>query len=171
MKYKEYFDILEIEPTNEIAEIKSGYKKCLLKYHPDKVNQSDKGALKIANIKTVSIINAYEILKSNLIYLDQFEKIISDVEINWDIRKGIISSNIEWIEYYKNLYILIVKFKSGGLYLYKNVDFNTYSGLITAESKGKFLHKYIAFKFNYHRLSNYDEWYRYGKQIYYRQLN
>lgn len=171
MTLKNYFNILETQQTSSIKEIKSAFKKCLLKYHPDKVDQTNTEALKKANQKTAQIIEAYEYLKKNIIYIDPFEEAISEVEISWDVRVGIDSSNIEWVEYYKELYILLVQFKSGGLYLYENVDYDTYMKLMQSPSKGKYLNKYIAYKFMYHKFSKYEEWYKFGKDIFYKKLN
>jgi hypothetical protein len=42
---------------------------------------------------------------------------------------------------------LVIKFKNGGVYRYKDVDFDTYSGFAEAESKGKYLAKNIKNKF------------------------
>jgi len=171
MNLGNYFNTLEIQQTSSINEIKSAFKKCLLKYHPDKVDQTNKEVLKKANQKTVQIIEAYEYLKRNIIYLDPFEEAISEVEISWDVRVGVASSNLEWVEYYKELYILLVQFKSGGLYLYENVGYDTYMKLIQAPSKGKYFNKYIAYKFVYHKFSKYEEWYKVGKGIYNKKLN
>lgn len=171
MNLSQHFKELEIQHTTSIKEIKRAFKKCLLKYHPDKVNQSNTEQSRRANQKTAKVIQAYQFIKENIIYLDPFEQAISEVEINWDVRVGVVSSNLKWVEYYKELYILLVQFKSGGLYLYENVGYDTYIGLMTAESKGKFLHKNIAYKFKYHSLSEYEDWYKYGKQIFHKRLN
>jgi hypothetical protein len=42
---------------------------------------------------------------------------------------------------------LIIKFKNGGIYRYKDVDYETYYGFEDAESKGKYLAKNIKNKF------------------------
>lgn len=42
---------------------------------------------------------------------------------------------------------LIIKFNNGGVYRYKDVDFETYIGFADAESKGKYLAKNIKNKF------------------------
>ncbi|MBK8620246.1 MAG: KTSC domain-containing protein [Saprospiraceae bacterium] len=171
MTLDSYFNILEIKQTTSKREIKSAWKKCLFKYHPDKADQSNEEELKQANQKTIEINKAYDYLKNNIIDLDPFEEAICEVEINWDIRKGVSSSNLKWIEYYKELHILIVQFKSGGLYLYESVNYETYVGLVQSDSKGRFLNKNIAYKFIYHRLAKYEDWYKFGKQIFHKQLN
>jgi len=42
---------------------------------------------------------------------------------------------------------LIVKFKNGGCYRYRDVDFDTWWGLVDAESKGKYIAKSVKNKF------------------------
>ena len=171
MTLAKYFNTLEIKQTNSKREIKSAWKKCLFKYHPDKADQSNVEELIKANQRTIEINKAYDYLKNNITDLDPFEEAISEVEINWEVREGVTSSNLKWVEYYKELFILLVQFKSGGLYLYENVDHDTYIGLIKSSSKGKFLNKYIAYKFVYHRLSQYEDWYKFGRHIFHKQLN
>lgn len=48
---------------------------------------------------------------------------------------------------------LKVVFRTGETYRYKNVPSFVYERLMSAESKGKFMHKYILGRFDYERLS------------------
>jgi hypothetical protein len=54
------------------------------------------------------------------------------------------SSNIDKIKYCSHTYTLIVKFSSGGVYLYSSVPHSVGHKLLRAESKGKYLSKYIV---------------------------
>lgn len=61
------------------------------------------------------------------------------------------SSNLAAVGYDgRNLY---VEFHSGWLYEYANVPRNVYESLLSADSKGKFLHYYIKGNYSYRRLA------------------
>ncbi len=163
--FNEYFKILDIKPTSSINEIRMAFKKQLFLWHPDRAKVNNRKNEELNN-KTRKIIEAYNFLKDNIKYETDFEEVIANVEINWDIRQNITSSNLEWIEYYPNLEILIVGFKNSGIYLYENVPKIIHYELISAPSKGKYLNKNIAHSLNYHKLENYAEWYKFAKRIY-----
>lgn len=179
MRYK-YFKILGIQPTSSSEEIKRAYIRQLFLWHPDRAKSTGITNEKEANIQTSNIIEAYNFLKENInptensrkgpvntnTYGDPiFRKKVSDFKdtgnINWNVRKNIISSNIDWTEYHPDSKILIIKFKKSGAYLYKNVPPNIVSGLETAQSKGKYFNQNILRSFNYHNLDSYSEWHNY----------
>ena len=58
------YKILEIEKTATNAEVKSGYRKMVKKYHPDKLQDLGEEHLKGANEKFQSIQAAYEKIKN-----------------------------------------------------------------------------------------------------------
>ncbi|MDF1550383.1 MAG: DnaJ C-terminal domain-containing protein [Bacteroidales bacterium] len=58
MEFLDYYKILELERTAQLAEIKKAYRKLALKFHPDK-NQSDNKT----HDKFIQIQEAYEVLK------------------------------------------------------------------------------------------------------------
>lgn len=60
------------------------------------------------------------------------------------------SSNIEAIGYMSGN--LIVQFKNGTKYMYKNVPVRVFEQFTTAESKGRFLNAYIKSNFECDRL-------------------
>jgi len=59
------------------------------------------------------------------------------------------SSTIKAIDYMSRLYLLTIEFKNGSVYHYHSVESNVYKGLLKAESKGKYFHKYIRGKYDY----------------------
>ena len=61
---KNYYELLEIEPTATASEITKAYKKALLKYHPDKIAFS-KLSPEESEALTKEIIKAYETLKDD----------------------------------------------------------------------------------------------------------
>ena len=58
------YKILEIEKSASNAEVKSGYRKMVKKYHPDKLQGLGEAHLKGANEKFQSIQSAYESIKN-----------------------------------------------------------------------------------------------------------
>lgn len=63
------------------------------------------------------------------------------------------STNIDSVGYNADTQTLTVKFKvSGQTYEYLNVPQTLYEGLMTAESKGKYINDNIRSQFNYRRV-------------------
>lgn len=62
------------------------------------------------------------------------------------------SSNISAVGYDMNFGSLIVEYKSGMKYQYKNVPYELYENLLKAESKGRFVNENVKGKFEYNRL-------------------
>ena len=54
--------------------------------------------------------------------------------------------------YDKKSRVLQVVFRAGDTYRYKNVPANKYDELLTAESIGKYMHKYIIGRYDYERV-------------------
>jgi DnaJ family protein A protein 5 len=57
-----HYDVLGIELTATSDEIKKAYRKCALRWHPDKHSDSDKKAQEEANRRFLEISDAYETL-------------------------------------------------------------------------------------------------------------
>lgn len=57
MKLKDYYRILELEPSATLPEIKKAYRRLALQYHPDKTNNDPYAAVQFSQIK-----EAYEVL-------------------------------------------------------------------------------------------------------------
>ena len=55
--------------------------------------------------------------------------------------------------YDQKFHSLIAVFRTGETYRYKNVPSFVYERLISADSKGKFMHKYILGRYDYERVS------------------
>ncbi len=67
-------------------------------------------------------------------------------------RDSVESSNIDKIKYCSYTYTLIVKFTGGGVYLYSSVPHSIGKKFAAAESKGKYLAKYIVGAYPYTKL-------------------
>ena len=63
------------------------------------------------------------------------------------------SSNISAVGYDMSFGSLIVEYKSGAKYQYKEVPYEVYENLIKAESKGRFINENVKGKFEYNRIT------------------
>jgi hypothetical protein len=63
-------------------------------------------------------------------------------------RKSVSSSNIESVGYDAATETLEIKFKSGGVWLYKHVPLDTYTKFMAADSMGKFFYANIKGQFD-----------------------
>lgn len=68
-------------------------------------------------------------------------------------RENVISSELRSIGYAENEAILEVEFCGGGIYQYFGVSPQLYSGLLAAESKGRFFNRWIRERHFYQRIS------------------
>jgi len=64
------------------------------------------------------------------------------------------SSNVKQVFYDDKSKSLAVRFINGGLYVYTNVDMEVYSGLMFAESVGKYLNQAIKGVYPYVKCSD-----------------
>lgn len=62
------------------------------------------------------------------------------------------SSNVESVGYDEENQILYVRFLSGSLYMYKNVNKPEYEALLSAPSIGSYLHRNIKNVYPYERI-------------------
>lgn len=163
---RQYFDILGISPTNSFELIKKAFKEQIFKWHPDRahLNNIDN---KVADEKTKRITEAFNYIKANYnIFQNDFERDSADFAIHWESRIKVTSSNLDWVEYYFKLKILLVSFKKGGIYMYENVPSQVYLDLMNAPSKGRYLNKNIAYNYVYHSIGSYNDWHVYASRFY-----
>ncbi len=62
------------------------------------------------------------------------------------------SSNLAGVDY-DGRGTLVIAFHSGGVYAYYHVPYSEYSGLMRAESHGKYFHARIKKRYAYRRIS------------------
>lgn len=62
------------------------------------------------------------------------------------------SSNINAVGYDMSFGNLVVEYKSGNKYQYKNVPYELYENLLKAESKGRFMNENVKGKFEFDRI-------------------
>jgi hypothetical protein len=72
---------------------------------------------------------------------------------NWSIAMPAVqSSTIAWAEYDKQTQVMEVRFHNGGIYIYSDVEPETYQNFLDAESQGKFFNRFIKDKYSTKRL-------------------
>lgn len=69
-------------------------------------------------------------------------------EIAWE---HVDSSNVERVAYHDETETLCVKFRSGAMYTYAGVSFNSYMSLVGADSVGRYLNSVIKGLHHYQR--------------------
>ena len=153
----------------------------MLQWHPDIA--TNKGiSVQEATLKSQQIILAYEILSENLDSLDEstfnhsyqsyyqyktsvkknyrqyYDYSIDDIDANFVNRITVKSSNVKWIDYIRDLQILVVRFKrSSGYYLYYDVPESIFERFKITDSPGRFVYQYLR-GYRYESLSECAEW-------------
>lgn len=162
-------------------ELKKLFKRQILQWHPDiAINKgiSDKEATS----KSQQIILAYEILSENLDSLEDssfgytyesyyqsktsskkryeqyYDHSIDNIDASFVNRIIVNSSNVKWIDYIRDLEILVVRFKgSSSYYLYYDVPENIFEKFKIADSPGRFVHQFLhGYKYDSH--NEYAAW-------------
>lgn len=174
--------ILEI-PQGAITldELKKAFKKNILCWHPDlAVNRGI--SIEITTSKSRDIILAYEILSENLDSLEQstynynyktyhshrttssknykqyYDSSIDDIDEKFLNRITLKSSNVKWIDYIKELEVLVVRFKNSSVYyLYFEVPESVFLKFQTADSPGRYVHQYLH-QYKYESHNKYADW-------------
>lgn len=65
---------------------------------------------------------------------------------------GVESSDLRSVGYDAATSRLAIEFKSGGTYEYFDVPQQVFTGLLSADSKGKYFHANIRERFRYHKI-------------------
>lgn len=182
MNVKEAKNILGITQRGlTLDEIKKIFKKQILQWHPDLAINKEISNQE-ATTKSQQIILAYEILSEKL---DQLEEVsfmhnfesyyqyktstkksyrqyhdhsIDNIDASFVNRITLKSSNVKWIDYIRDLEILVVRFKRSSIYyLYYDVPESIFEGFKTTDSPGQFVHQYLSgFKYDSH--GEYADW-------------
>lgn len=162
-------------------ELKKIFHKKMLYWHPDLAvhNGIEKGE---ATLKSQSIILSYEILSNNLDSLEKssyeynfttyhsyktppsknhrqfYDYSIDNIDEKFINRITLKSSNIKWIDYIKDLEVLVVRFKNSSVYyLYFDVSESVYQHFQKTDSPGRFALQYLD-SYKYKSLDKYADW-------------
>jgi len=164
-----------------LNDLKKSFKRLMLQWHPD-IAINNGISVQEATSKTQQIILAYEILSENLDSLDQntlkhtyqsyyqyktstkksykqyYDDSIDDIDVSFVNRITVKSSNVKWIDYIRDLQILVVRFKgSSGYYLYYDVPESVFERFRMTDSPGKFVHQFLR-GYRYESHGEYAEW-------------
>lgn len=171
--------VTQVAPN--INDLKKMFKKLMLQWHPD-IAINNGISMQKATSKSQEIILAYEILSENLTSLDEsifkhtyqsyyqyktstkksykqyYDHSIDDIDASFINRITVKSSNVKWIDYIRDLQILVVRFKeSSGYYLYYDVPEIVFEKFKRIDSPGRFVHQYL-YGYRYESYGEYAEW-------------
>lgn len=162
-------------------ELKKRFKKEMLQWHPD-ISVNRGVSQQEATSRSQKIILAYEILSENIESLEHssyqynyksyhsyktrasknykqyFDYSIDTIDASFLNRITLKSSNVKWIDYIKELEILVVRFKKqSDYYLYYDVPELVFRNFMRTDSPGRFVNMFL-YAYKYDRLSTYAEW-------------
>ncbi len=138
-----YRQLLEVDKTVTLKELKTIYRNAMKASHPDKFHD-DADGLAAAEEKSKSIIEAYHHL----------------VSINPEtIEQGLEAyqqtiSNAAIADYHYENVRLTVEFTDGSRYEYISVPKATYIKMVNADSPGRFAKRHIFTAFPYRKIGN-----------------
>lgn len=164
-----------------LEELKKIFKKKMLHWHPD-IAVNNGISIEEATSKSQSIILAYEILSENLDSLEEstykynyttyhsyrtpssknhkqyYDYSIDNLDEKFTNRITLKSSNIKWIDYIKDLEVLVVRFKNSSVYyLYFDVPESVYQNFQKTDSPGRFVHQNLH-RYKYKSDNKYADW-------------
>ncbi|MDH7462154.1 KTSC domain-containing protein [Chitinophagaceae bacterium 26-R-25] len=164
-----------------LNDLKKIFKKLMLQWHPDIAINKGISAQE-ATSTSQQIILAYEILSENLDSLDEvsmkytyqsyyqyktstkksykqyYDHSIDGIDASFVNRITVKSSNVKWVDYIRDLQILVVRFKrSSGYYLYYDVPESIFERFRMAESPGRFVYQYLH-GYKYESYGEYADW-------------
>lgn len=162
-------------------ELKKIFKRQMLQWHPDISINRGISHLE-ATSKSQQIILAYEILSENLesleddsfkhtyesyyqyktstkkSYRQYYDYSIDDIDASFVNRIIVKSSNVKWIDYIRDLEILVVRFKGSSVYyLYYEVPESIFEKFKVSDSPGRFVHQFLH-GYKYDSRDEYADW-------------
>lgn len=171
-----------------LDELKKIFKKKMLYWHPDIAVNNDISAAEVTS-KSQNIIMAYEILSESLDSLEEstykynyktyhsyrtpssrnykqyYDYSIDNIDEKFINRITLKSSNVKWIDYIKDLEILVVRFKNSSVYyLYFDVPVSVYQSFQRTDSPGRFVHQYLH-RYKYESHNKYADWLNFYKSL------
>jgi len=142
-KINDYRKLFGVTATATLAELKTIYRNSMKENHPDKIQDNDEAKAE-AEIKSRMMIEAYHFLVSiapetTEAQLPEFKDTILECGISDFNYKGIT---------------LEITFSNGSCYEFFNVQKNTYSKFVNADSPARFAKRHIYNEFVYRKTVN-----------------
>jgi len=144
-KIVDYRNLLNVEKTVTLKELKTIYRNAMKESHPDKFQGDDHG-LKAAEEKSKDIIEAYHFLVSIN---------AETIQLGLPEYQETITTAIITDYKYENIR-LIINFSNGSIYEFISVPKATYIKMVNAESPGRFAKRHVFTAFPYRKVSNQD---------------
>lgn len=142
-KIADYRNLLNVDKTVTLKELKTIYRNAMKESHPDKF-QGDEEGLRKAEENSKAIIEAYHFLVS--INPETIEQQLPEY------KETIATATITDYRY-ENIR-LIVNFSNGSVYEFISVPKATYIKMVNADSPARFAKRHIFGAFPYRKVSN-----------------
>ncbi|OYU80652.1 MAG: molecular chaperone DnaJ [Flavobacterium sp. BFFFF1] len=142
-KIAEYRQLLNVDKTVELKELKTIYRNSMKECHPDKFQGNDAG-LAAAEEQSKGVIEAYHFLVS--IHPDTIKQGLEEYN-NTIATATLVDFN------YENIRLKAV-FSNGSSYEYFSVPKATYIKMVNADSPNRFAKRHIFQAFPYRKLTN-----------------
>jgi hypothetical protein len=144
-KINEYRNLLEVDRTVALTDLKKIYRNSMKECHPDKFHGNPTG-LAQAEEKSKQVIEAYHFLVS--INPETINHLLPEYK-ETTATQSIVDFNYEASR-------LKIVFSNGSVYEYISVPKATYIKMINADSPGRFAKRHIFTEFPYRKVSNQD---------------
>jgi len=142
-KIGEYRQLLNVDKTVELKELKTIYRNSMKECHPDKYS-SDPDGLAKAEEQSKLVIEAYHFLVS--IHPDTISQLLPEY------KETIATSSLADYQYETGR--LKVVFSNGSSYEYFSVPKATYVKMVNADSPARFAKRHVYNAFPYRKLTN-----------------
>jgi hypothetical protein len=142
-KIVEYRKLLNVDKTVTLKELKTIYRNAMKESHPDKFSGNDEG-LKVAEIESVKIIEAYHFLVSI-----NPETIASGLPEYKETTANCTISDYKFTDGR-----LVVDFSNGSVYEFLTMPKAIYVKMVNAESPGRYAKRHVFNAFPYRKVSN-----------------
>ncbi|HEY0046587.1 MAG TPA: KTSC domain-containing protein [Flavobacterium sp.] len=142
-KIGEYRQLLNVDKTVELKELKTIYRNSMKECHPDKFS-ADPDGLAAAEEKSKRVIEAYHFLVS--IHPDTIDQLLPEY------KETIAQAGLSDYQYETGR--LKVVFSNGSSYEYFSVPKATYVKMVNADSPARFAKRHVYNAFPYRKLTN-----------------
>lgn len=140
-----YRQLLNVDKTVALADLKKIYRNSMKEWHPDKFH-GDSNAQAEAEAKSKDVIEAYHFLVS-----------INPETINYllpEYKETTATQAV--VDFSYDAARLKIAFANGSVYEYISVPKAVYIKMVNADSPGRFAKRHVFFEFPYRKVTNQD---------------